>query len=76
MNNAFGKKHYQMVADTISLIENGEKRDELIDFFSHMFKTDNERFDKDRFIEWIQRRLDGKSMKGMKHNPKYMPRGN
>ena len=69
------KKDYQIIADFLSLIDNDEKREEMLDFIMEVFLKDNFRFDCGRFREWISRRRKGESMKGTNYNPKYMPLG-
>ena len=69
------KKEYQLFADAVSLIKDDRQRNEMITFLSDVFMRDNERYDRSRFIEWIDRRLNNQSMKGLKYNPKYMPLG-
>lgn len=70
-----GKKDYQLFADAISCIENEDKRTELILFLQRIFEADNENFSIDKFNDWIDRRINNKSMKGTNYNPKYMPLG-
>ena len=70
-----GKKDYQLFADAVSLIENESKREEIMNFLFNIFVSDNSRFDENRFKEWVKRRINKESMKGLKFNPKYMPLG-
>ena len=70
-----GKKDYQLFADAISLIESEGDRKRITDFLYEVFTNDNPRFDNGRFLDWIDRRRNNKSMKGTCYNPKYMPLG-
>ena len=70
-----GKKDYQLFADAVSSISNKEEQEKIINFLEPIFKRDNERFDYNRFSDWIYRRENNLSMKGTKYNPKYMPLG-
>ena len=73
---AFQKRHYQLIADAVSQIEDENKRDHLISFiFVPMFQKDNYRFNATKFREWIERRVKGESIKGMNYNPNYLPLG-
>lgn len=65
------KKDYQLFADAISQIKNKEDRERMIEFVGDIFSRDNYRFDEERFREWIKRRIEGKSLKGLRYNPKY-----
>ena len=70
-----GKKEYQLFADAVSLIDDNQRRKDIIDFLYGIFKTDNIRFDINRFMDWVDRRRNNKSMKGTHYNSKYMPLG-
>ena len=70
------KKEYQMFADSVSCIKDNETRENMMSFLFTIFRQDNQRFDGSRFREWVKRRVNNESMKGMKFNPKYMPLGN
>lgn len=70
-----GKKDYQLFADAISQISNDTERTTITDFLAPVFKRDNPRFDYGRFIDWVSRRRENKTMKGTRYNPKYMPLG-
>lgn len=70
-----GKKEYQLFADAISQIEDLAKQEEIKAFLFPLFKSDNERFSEERFNDWVDRRINHKSMKGTRYNPKYMPLG-
>lgn len=69
------KKEYQILADSVSQIEDKVNREKIIEFLVHTLKQDNSKFNERKFIEWIERRRKGQSMKGMNYNSKYMPLG-
>lgn len=54
------KQHFRMVADTIRKIENPEIRSAQIAEYISTFKKSNPRFDKDRFIKYIETGSDKK----------------
>lgn len=66
------KKDYQLFAEVIAKIDNENKRNEIINFLSSVFLKDNSRFDEYRFAEFINRRRNGESLKGLRVNPKYL----
>ena len=70
-----GKKDYQLFADAISQISEEEKMQHIINFLMPIFQADNSRFSEEKFKDWIDRRINNKTMKGTKYNSKYMPLG-
>jgi hypothetical protein len=66
------KKDYQLFAEVVSRIEDEDKRKDVMSFLFPIFRKDNQRFDGDRFREFVQRRVDNISLVGMRCNPKYL----
>jgi hypothetical protein len=59
------KKDFQVVADAGAAIEDDDARELIMDELGHSFRKINPRFDEDRFREWIERRVNGQSTKGL-----------
>jgi hypothetical protein len=68
---SFSKLHYQQFADMLGEIKDAAAREFITTKCSEIFKADNPRFSDDIFQEWINRRLEGKTIKGLRPNPKY-----
>jgi len=66
------KKDYQLFAEALAKIKNNTNREALINFLTPIFRQDNNRFDEGRFKEFIDRRINNKSLKGLNVNPKYL----
>lgn len=66
------KKDYQLFAETIAKIDNENERVKLINWLSDIFERDNERYDKEKFCEFIKRRRNNESLKGLRVNKKYL----
>jgi hypothetical protein len=66
------KKDYQLFAEVISRIVDINTREAFITFLVPIFKRDNFRFNEDRFREFIKRRVNNESLKGLNCNPKYL----
>ena len=64
------KKDYQLFAEVLSKVEDDKQREFLINFLHPIFEKDNERFDLHKFKEFIRRRLNNESLKGLNVNPK------
>jgi curved DNA-binding protein CbpA len=60
------KQHYKLFAEAISRIEDKNKREEFINFLEPILKSDNYRFDSERFREYIKRLVNGESLKGLR----------
>jgi len=59
------KKHYKEFADAIAEIRDETEREKVIDLLSPVFRADNWRFERSRFEEWIRRKVNGESTKGL-----------
>ena len=59
------KNDFKQFADAIAKISNEEERNKLIKRLSPIFRVNNSRFDEQRFREWINRRVQGISTKGL-----------
>jgi hypothetical protein len=68
---SFTKLHYQQFADMLGEIQDEATRELITAKCESIFKADNHRFSTDIFREWIQRRVEGKTVKGLRPNPKY-----
>ena len=66
------KKDYQLFAEVIAEIKTTKDREKIINFLTPIFKSDNALFNIDLFREFIKRRLNGESLKGLNCNPKYL----
>ena len=69
------KKDFQLFAEALSQITDDEQRTTITAFIAPILKRDNSNFDYGRFVDWIARRIEKRTMKGTKYNPKYMPLG-
>jgi len=65
------KKDYQLFGDIISQITEEKEREKIITLVVRVFKHDNPRFSESKFREWIRRRRENKSLKGLRYNPNY-----
>lgn len=59
----FTKKHYEVIADTIRELEGDEKRNLIAHKLADMFRTDNPRFDTERFMTACRYGADAKVIK-------------
>ena len=59
------KKDFKQFADAFADIENAEERENVIKRLIPIFQSNNFRFDEGRFREWIDRRVQGESTKGL-----------
>ena len=66
------KKDYQLFGDIISQITEEKEREKIIALIVRVFKYDNSRFNESKFREWIKRRRENKSLKGLRYNPNYL----
>jgi hypothetical protein len=66
------KKHFQLFAENIAKIENESEREKAISFIIPILKQSNFRFNENLFREFINRRLKGIDLKGLRVNPKYL----
>ena len=66
------KKHFQLFAEFTAKIENEDEREKQINFICPILRASNFRFDEGKFREFIKRRLEGSSLKGLNCNPKYL----
>jgi len=66
------KLHYQQFADVLGEIKDETTRELLISKCENIFCADNPRFRSDVFREWIRRRVEGKTVKGLRPNSKYV----
>lgn len=60
------KKDFKQFADAIAEIKNEDERNKLIERLNPVFRDNNCRFDEQRFREWINRRVQGISTKGLR----------
>lgn len=60
------KKHFQLFANAIAQIDNDINREETICLVGSVLKADNNRFDMDRFREWIKRVRNNEDLKGLR----------
>lgn len=59
------KKDFQIIANALAKIEDEPTRKYICDRFRTAFWECNPRFDGDRFEEWVSRRAEGISTKGL-----------
>lgn len=63
------KKDFKQFADALAEIKGGiiqdETRENMIKQLCPIFKSNNYRFDEARFREWIDRKVNGESTKGL-----------
>ena len=46
------KKHFELVANIIAGVKDGDNREELAEIAAAIFENENPRFDRDRFLDW------------------------
>jgi len=59
------KRDFQQFADAFATIKDNKERENIINICCPIFKGNNFRFDESKFKEWIDRRIEGKSTKGL-----------
>ena len=59
------KKTYKVIATELGILEVCENTEAVIRMLCNLFKSDNARFDEDRFREWIRRIRNGESTVGL-----------
>jgi len=61
------KKDFKELANMCAEIDgaNAGVREYVIDFLCKFCYRNNNRFDEDRFREWVKRKVNGKSTKGL-----------
>jgi len=59
------KKDFKQFADAFANIEDKKTRNQIINECIPIFRMNNSRFDKTRFLEWIDRKVKGESTKGL-----------
>ena len=66
------KKEYQLFAETLAQIKDADTRENLINFLDPIFSRDNHLFNIALFREFIKRRINNESLKGLRVNKKYL----